>query len=314
MKKVIGILALVVLVGTVGLTSAQNGGNLPAVITVENPAVVPEGIVWDAVGNRFLHGSLTQGTIYEVLDDGTFNPVIENPDFISTVGLDIDPATNRLLVVHADGSVFQGGYPTAFTATLYAYDLTTGEAIFFADFSTLHDYPTHFANDVAVDADGNAYVTDSLAPVIFKIDPAGNASILVESPVLTSILVGLNGIVYHPDGYLLAVVTTAGRLYKIPLDDPEAFSEVALDMPVYGDGMIWYGEDLAVVSLDRVVTLHSDDDWSSATMAASSVGAYEGATTLAVRDEALYVVLANLADQEAASFEIVQVELIALGQ
>jgi len=294
----------------VGISFAQDDDRpLPDVITVENAGVLPEGIVWDEVGERFIHGSLSQGTIYAVEDDGSTTPLIENEDFISTVGLHIDTATNRLLIAHSDSTIFQGESPTEHTAALYAYDLETNELLFFSDFTNLYLDPIHFANDVTVDDEGNAYVTDSMAPIIFRIDTEGNAEIFIEDMRLYAPIVGLNGIEYHPDGYLLAVVTTAGRLYKIPLDDPSAISQVETSEPIFGDGMTWFGEDLAVVSLNTVKILHSDDDWETATVIAQSSNDLEGATTVTTREDALYAVLANIADPDAPTFDIVRVEL-----
>ena len=59
-------------------------------------------------------------------------------------------------------------------AMLGVYDLSTGNRIEMIDLaSTIEGAPAdmgHFANDVAVAADGTAYVTDTFAGVIYRVD------------------------------------------------------------------------------------------------------------------------------------------------
>jgi sugar lactone lactonase YvrE len=90
----------------------------------------------------------------------------------SVTGIEADEATNRLLVAVTD--LEKKGW-------LGIYDLTTGDNLAFVDFvPLLPNDPEHFINDIAVDTAGNAYVTDSLAGVIYRVDPAGNATIFLE--------------------------------------------------------------------------------------------------------------------------------------
>src|SRR5687768_14885975 len=129
------------------------------------PGLLPEGIEWDAVTGSFLVGSLSQGTIHRITpnDDGTatIEPFIEDEELMSTVGLEVDEENNRLIVSNSAATAFSGG-PGA--AMLAAYDLETGERAYMVDLAALYDSPTNFANDVTVDEEGNAYVTNSFAP------------------------------------------------------------------------------------------------------------------------------------------------------
>jgi len=49
---------------------------------------------------------------------------------------------------------------------------------------------------------------------------------------------GLNGIVYHPDGYLLAGTNENGGLVKVMLDDPTNVSVVELSEQYITDGLV----------------------------------------------------------------------------
>ena len=83
-----------------------------------------------------------------------------------------------------------------------------------------------FADDVAVDAEGNAYVTDAKGNKIWKVGVEGKLISIIRNPLFTSKewyknLVGLNGIVYHPDGFLIVIHTFSGNLFKIDLTKGE---------------------------------------------------------------------------------------------
>jgi sugar lactone lactonase YvrE len=170
----------------------------------------------------------------------------------------------------------------------------------------------HVANDVAVDADGNAYVTDSFSPVIYKVDPDGNASVFVTDPQLGNENLGLNGIAYHPDGYLIAAVTGAGTLVKIPLDNPTGLTPVQIDSPVPGDGLIFDSEgNLIAVGAQadqKVYKLSSEDEWATATVA-GTYAASQLVTTAAVgEDDAPYVLYTSFDPAApAGSYQIVPV-------
>ena len=83
-----------------------------------------------------------------------------------------------------------------------------------------------FADDVAVDAEGNAYVTDIKGNKIWKVGVEGKLISIIRNPLFSAKewyknLVGLNGIVYHPDGFLIVIHTFSGNLFKIDLTKGE---------------------------------------------------------------------------------------------
>lgn len=320
------VLFFLLLLSAVAPLSAQNStpepGDpseaAPSEILVERQGLTPEGIDYDAAGERFLLGSLSEGTIFAVTDSGELSPLIEDEDFKSTVGIEVDAANNRLLVAISDRAVFEGGAVEGMLIGLGAYDLESGERLFLADLSDLLDQERQFANDVAVDDAGNAYVTNSFAPVIYRVDMEGNADIFIEDENLGASGFGLNGIVYHPDGYLLATVAASQRLFKIPVDDPSAITEVALETPFGADGMVLdsAGNLAAVTNLrgQQVLALVvSEDDWASASISAQ-VETGGAATTVAMRDEAFYYINAYLSQPQQEVYEIVRVDFAAMSQ
>ncbi|KAB2605087.1 hypothetical protein D8674_004804 [Pyrus ussuriensis x Pyrus communis] len=98
-------------------------------------------------------------------------------------------------------------------------------------------------DDVAVDAEGNAYVTDCTASKIWKVGADGKLLSTIRSPLLRAKewyknSVGLNEIVCHPDCYLIVIHTFSGKLLKIDLAKGEEVKliEVAGGPLTFGDG------------------------------------------------------------------------------
>jgi sugar lactone lactonase YvrE len=322
------LLMMVLVIGTVFPAFAQEAtpeatedmmsSNSPINIEVNFPGLFPEGIEWDAVGSRFLLSSLTGQGINAVADDGTITPFAVAENSLSAVGIHIDEASNRLLVDYSDAAVM-GDPSNNGTAALGIYDLETGELLHYVDMGALYE-GKHFANDVTVDADGNAYVTDSFSPVIYKVTPEGEASVFVEDEHFSNPNFGLNGIDYHPDGFLLASVAGGASLWKIPMDDPTTLTQVEVSEPFGADGMILDDEGnlIAVASFtgedgtqrQEVVSVSSADDWATATIDQRVES--QDATTAAIRDGAVYVIYAQLSQMGSnpppETFEIGRVE------
>lgn len=294
---------------------SELSGNAPDVVTIERPGLFPEGVEFDTRRDRFLVGSLSEGTIYEVREDGAPTPFINDPELTSSVGLQIDVQGDRLLVVSSNTFLFMD--PTLpFHSKLFAYNLESGERLFVADLAALSEDAPNVANDVAVDSDGNAYVTDSLAPVIYQVDAAGNATVFYQNSLLDGRgEPGLNGIEYHPDGYLL--VPMQGKLLKMPVANPAATSEVLLDQPIpAADGVTLHPDGRLIVvqgQLATVTALASEDGWESAVTAETSETDLDGtATTATVRGNDIYVVYSRILSilqgaETPEAYEIVRV-------
>jgi len=286
-----------------GAPSAEDAVELPNEIVIERGGFIPEGIEYDQTNERILVGSLAEGTVFEIAPDGSMTPVIEDADLVSSVGIEVDEERNRLLVCNADSSVFGPDAAGPGIAMLGIYDLETGERQAMVDLAAvIEDAPADarfFANDVAVGADGTAFVTDTMMNVIYRVGTDYQASVLHRFEGA-----GPNGIVYHDDGYLLVVGN--GNLYKVPVDDPDSTSQVMLPEPLDGgDGMVWMPDGrLAVVSnsQSRVIALESGDDWMTAQLAGTASFDGQG-TTAAVFGDELLVVKPHFNDQDPPSIE-----------
>ena len=283
------------------LAAAAEAGELPGSIVMDAPDLHPECVEWDPERHRFLVSSVTRGTVSTVSDDGSLTELVNDPDIIASIGIHVDHRHGRVLVASSDPAVFEGDVKGQ--ARLGIYDLSSGQRRHMVDLGTLHPEGRHFANDVTVDPDGNAYVTNSFSPVIYRVAADGEASVFLEDARLGAERLGLNGIDYHPGGFLLVAVAGDRALYKVPLDAPAEMSKVALSEPFGADGLfLREGGALVAVAVtgsgeDRrmeTLLLESDDDWRTASIAARAPT--PGATTAVVRNGATYVVDPRFAD------------------
>lgn len=261
----------------------------------------PESFTYSQGQDMFLLGSVTQGLVAKLDRAGTYTDFITDERLISTVGLLVDDARNMLWVTNSDPGV--GTRTDAATqgtlAAIATYDATTGAPLAYHDLGRLSE-GAHFVNDIALDAAGNAYVTDSFAPVIYRIDTDGHATIFAQSPLfMTGDGFNLNGIAWHEDGYLLAGTYNSGALFRISTTDPTDIQPVTLPEALVGaDGIhLIDSEHLLVVQnlgADRVVELMSTDGWHSATITREKASALSMPTAAAVVGEDIYILNSRL--------------------
>lgn len=292
----------------------------PELLLADRAGFHPEGVVWDMLNRRFLTGSMTEGTIFVIADDSTVTPFIEDEDLKTTLGIDIDYGNNHLLVANTEMS--QDPDSTGL-AQLGIYDLTSGERLHLVDLGLLLAEGHHLANGVAVDADGNTYVTDSFSPVIYKVTPDGAASIFAEAPEFASETFGLNGIACHRDDYLLVAQTEPGALYKVPLDDPETITRIEVGEPFSPDGIAFdtdgalfvvattFGDDGSPKG--EILKLATENEWESAEIVSRvAVDADLSPTSITFRDGYPYVINAHLNElfsgQSVDKFEITRID------
>jgi DNA-binding beta-propeller fold protein YncE len=296
MRKILILIATAVVATSLGGCSAR----VPDVISFKAPAVYPEGIDYDAKGKRFIVSSMHEGTVGQVTDDGTYKPFISDSRLVSSVGLRVDAARNRLLVCNSDpgASIHTKKENQGKFAGLAIYNLSTGELIKYIDLAALSKGGGHFCNDIAVDGDGNIYATDSFSPIIYKIDTKDNASILLEDKRFVGKGFNLNGLVYK-DGYLVVAKDNDGSLFKVPVDKPKSFTEVKIDQKLVGaDGLLWGPDGSLVVianaNTNKIFKLTSTDSWDSAKVANSVETGDVFATTGVLRDGKVYAMEARL--------------------
>lgn len=280
-----------------GCATGLSTGLAPDRIVAERGGFVPEGIEYDNNRNRFLTGSVADGTIYEVTSSGRLVPAITSPDLNASVGIEVDESRDILLVANSNTGIPGGA------AELGVYNLATGEQLAMVDLAaSIPNKPAdaaHFANDVTVSKAGVAYITDSRMKIVYKVDKYYRASVLIDFGIDAEF--GLNGIEYHPAGYLILVSPGTGQLIRVPVDNPQRWALIDLDVPATGvDGIFWASDgSLAGVSNNRsrAVKYRSDDNWRSARLTGMASYSGQSTTGAAVGDE-VYVVQPHFSDDE----------------
>lgn len=270
----------------------------------------PESFTYSASQDLFLLGSVTQGLVAQLDKAGHYTPFISDDRLVSTVGLLVDDASDTLWVTNSDPGAGLRTDPATQgkLAAIATYDANSGAPKAYYDLGSL-SAGSHFANDVALDAAGNAYVTDSFAPLIYRIDTKGEASIFARSPLfLAGEGFNLNGIAWHEDGFLLVGKYNSGELFRVSITDPTDIAPVSLPEALVGaDGIrLIDGEHLLVVqnlAANRTVELTSSDGWHSATISRAIASDRSMPTAAVIAGDDIYVLnsrLDTLFDPQAA--------------
>jgi hypothetical protein len=241
------------------------------------PESYPEGIAYDSISNVYFVSSARLGSIGKVTPGGVYSLLLNDPSFKSSYGVKVHPDGKRLFVCISDAnySKFTSPDTRKKMARLVGINMVTGKITDDIDLSKLVP-GNHFANDLTFDSQQNAYVTDSFSNVIYKVTPGGQASVFADSPMFKTEGVGLNGIVFHPSGYLLTVSSGTGAVYKVDLKNPKSISKVATEQFfMNGDGLLLTGNNKLVLvqngGSDKIYELTSEDNFVSAKISASTL-------------------------------------------
>lgn len=106
-------------------------------------------------------------------------------------------------------------------------------------------------------------------------------------------MVGLNGIVYHPDGFLLVIHTISGNLYKIDLVKGEKVKLINVS-----GGSLMLGDGLELLSPTKLVVagnpagrlVESTDGWETASLVSTCSGLkHRLATSATVKNGRVYL-------------------------
>jgi glucose/arabinose dehydrogenase/mono/diheme cytochrome c family protein len=224
--------------------AAPSSTAAPAELLIPGEKIYPESITSTADG-RVIIGSISARTIYAVKPGAqTAEPWIQPDDepALGILGAFADEKAQTLWACFS--SIHDGKQPPS---TLKAFDLQTGAL------KGKYPLPTAgaFCNDIAVGADGSAYISDTnnmevdrLAPGIHQIEVwAGNGGFGPKGGVLDGISVLGN--------HLYVNTLETNKLFTVPIDaDGKAgtITEMKLDRAVHNpDGMRSFGKDSVLI-------------------------------------------------------------------
>jgi streptogramin lyase len=197
---------------------------VPASIGLPGERVFPENITSTHDGTLYV-GSLGSGGIIRIKPGATKGEMWIKPGAFgsrSILGVLADERSNTLWACSNDMSAL--GVVIASTETgsmLKGFDLQTGQGKVSAKLPGDHT----LCNDIAIGADGSAFVTNSAAPQILRLPPGGHQlEVWANDSALAPPAggVGLDGIAFGTGGSLYVDTYTPGRLFRVDVVDGKA--------------------------------------------------------------------------------------------
>lgn len=263
-------------------------------IEFEAPGSYPEGVAYDKTNNVFYVSSARLGTVGKVTKDGKYSALYEDKSLKSTYGVKLHPDGKSLFVCAGDAnySIYSTPETKKKEARLLTIDVKSGKKLADIDLSKLVS-GEHFPNDIAFDTKGNAYITDSYAYVVYKIDTSGKATVFSKSELLKCAGVGPNGVVFHPSGYLLVDNNGSGALVKIDIANPGNAVKVTIDQFFTGaDGLLLNDNNTLTLvqngGVNKIFKIKTTDNWDTAKVTESTAMedrfAYPSTVTVAGND------------------------------
>ncbi|RYZ25245.1 MAG: gluconolaconase, partial [Sphingobacteriales bacterium] len=243
------------------------------------PDSYPEGVTFDKVRQVYYVSSARNGAVGKVTPGGQYTVLYADSSLKSSYGMHLHPDGRRLFVCVSDANYSR--LSTAETKKkmirLISIDVMTGKKEDDIDLSKLVP-GKHFGNDLTFDDKGNIYITDSYANVIYRVGADKKASVFANSEKFKTEGVGLNGIVYHPGGFLLTASSNKGQIYKVNINNPAQVEKVMTDQYFMGgDGLLLDDSSQLVIVVnggtDKIFRLASDDNWKSAYLTGTTLAA-----------------------------------------
>lgn len=296
----------------------QSSPALLSTYTLASKDTYPEGIAFDPKKRAFFVGSLQRGDIGQIDADGKESLFFasKTPNTRS-LGLKVDAERRRLwacvLVVQPEKESL--GF-------VWVFDLDKATQV--ATYPMSEADTKMACNDLALDQQGSAYVTDPSLPHIYKIaHGASTRAIFAKHDLLKPTIpgLGLNGITLTPDGaYLLVVRYLPGQMFRIKVADPSDVQVVSLtgdpfDTP---DGIMFLRGALFAVS-DKTVhrVTFTNGDYLAGTVKSIEMTS-SGLSTATRAEEKLYVVKSEvqafvLKKEPNLPFQIIEIPIAQFG-
>lgn len=270
---------------------AARAGN----VTVPGSTDFPESMTATQDGTTF-YSSMAGGRIFRAAPGAAVAQEWIKPGsngLLSVLGVLADERSNTLYACSPDMTAMGINIPGEKIGALKTFDLHTGAAK--GSFTMAKPGQPSLCNDIAVAADGTAYVTDSFAGHILRLKPGATALEVwahdsrwdVQGPQL-------DGIAAPPDGNVYANIFEGDGLYRVVANSDGsagAITKLRTSRPLYhSDGLRAYGPNRLLMvegetkgNLD-VITVNGDD-----AKVETIKGGFEGPVSLAQVGDMVYV-------------------------
>lgn len=215
--------------------------------TLPEMDLIPEGIAYDTVDRAFFFSSLHKRKIVRVRLRANRAPLVEDftgpgqDGLYSTLGMKVD-VERRILWVCSSAESFMEGYSDADAgkAALFKYDLKTRKLIRKYE---LGPKPAHLLNDLALNAQGDVFVTDTGSGEVFTVRQNKDA---LEVFIPTGTFTAPNGCAISDDGRKLFISDVPWGVYVVDLKTrrSERLPQTIGISPSGSDGLYFYRNSL----------------------------------------------------------------------
>jgi sugar lactone lactonase YvrE len=226
----------------------------PTTIALPSNFQYPNGIAHASDGTLYV-GSITSGQILRIAPNGEINTLFPgNKQIFAATSLRLDEqrgllwgtSSDFLGVRQADGKVVRRPH------RIFAIDLRSGKVqrvVLMPDGG--------FGNDIAIDAKGGLYVTDSFRPRIHYLPPdATQLQTWAEDEQFRSKQqIGLAGIVLSPDNRLIVNLYSDGKLLSVTpnTSGKPTVEEIKLQRPIENPDGMQFAPDGSLLLLEGAV-------------------------------------------------------------
>jgi hypothetical protein len=296
--------------GVYSQSNNTNNTNKTETIALQGNQLFPEGII-TLPSNDLLVGGFGDGSIQKI-DSKNNVSYLSKPGengMVIAVGFALDTKNNRLWVANFNFKTASGNPGSQFKV----FDYTTGKLL-----KTIPEkfIEGAFFNEVVLDANGNAYVSNTFGPSLYTASfESTDATVFVTNELLKNPApnqpFGLNGLTITPDNkYLIASVMNrtikgGGRLVRVSIATKEVTPVKLKDDEATAsfsgsDGMFFYNGQLLMVnvfsSAGAIFSAKFNNDYSEASLTIRDKfqSVYDRPTASAIRNGKLYTVNSQL--------------------
>ena len=230
------------------IMAAQPMGESELVFTLPDDVLMPEALAWDESRQKFLLGTVAEGSILAAGKNGQVTELLKANDengMWAVFDILVDEARKKLWVTSAATPKFSGFDPVdKGRSALFEFDLETLELI--RRYPVPVDGKPHSLGSMALGANGDIFIADRILPIIFS-KPANEQKL--KSVVASREMVSMRGVAIQPDGRIMYIADRELGILVIDFEAKRAGKLAAPETLNLGgiDGLYLSGNRLIII-------------------------------------------------------------------
>ena len=196
-------------------------GEVETVFTLPESVVMPEAISWDESRQKFLVGTISEGQVLAVGEDGAVSELLragESNGMWAIFDILVDEPRNRLWITSASMPGYSRFDPAEKgRSALFEFDLKTLD--FIRRYPVPVDGRPHILGSMFLDPNGNIYIADRSLPLIYS-KPADEDKL--KPMLILKDMVSQRGIAMQPDGRIMYVADREMGIMVVDLEARQA--------------------------------------------------------------------------------------------